>query len=191
MSLEAQIQELNDAIKQNTTILLQATGLLREVLSKGRVSDSTVSAGTAAPAAAAAEAAPEKKTTTRKARSAPVVTAPVVEDSPTADGFDDDDGFGDDGFGDDDSVAPVTKNYTGEDARNALKALRDVVSDEKGKEKGLSTAKEALAESGFSNIAHIDDGAAAAVVALAKTYADNLGLIDALLAKAKQYGADL
>ena len=202
MSLEQQIEALTRAVQANNELLAAQNELLKSASAIvnnniGPVGTTADTAAVDAPAETAdkpVELAPGRK---RKPRAAPV-TQPTVDPATTAaaaeEGFGDegfDDGFGDDGFGEEEAPAAAVKAYTGDDARNSLKALRDAISAGKGSDQGLAVAKAALKETGFGNINDIKDEHAAGVIEVALRYAVNHGVLDAVKTKAKQFGSDL
>lgn len=196
MSLEQQIEALTSAIHANNELLAAQNELLKSA--SAIVNNNVGPVGTTSDTAAADEhapgLAPGRK---RKPRVAPVTqpaVEPATETAAAEEGFGDegtDDGFGDDGFGEEEAPAAAVKAYTGDDARNSLKALRDAISAGKGSDQGLAVAKAALKETGFGNINDIKDEHAAGVIEVALRYAVNHGVLDAVKTKAKQFGSDL
>ena len=196
MSLEQQIEALTSAIQANNELLAAQNELLKSAAAivNNNVGPVGTTSDTAAESAQPVGLAPGRK---RKPRAAPVTQPegePATPATAAEEGFGDegiDDGFGDDGFGEEEAPAAAVKAYTGDDARNSLKALRDAISAGKGSDQGLAVAKAALKETGFGNINDIKDEHAAGVIEVALRYAVNHGVLDAVKTKAKQFGSDL
>lgn len=178
--LEQKIEELTAAVKELTSTIKQYQ----------------VPAGaapvTATPAAPAAEQ-PAKRTRAAKAAAAPAAApapaAPAAQ--PTVDD-NDLDNLIDDGFGDLEETPSVahaaTPVYTGANAGDALKALRDAVAAKSTLDKGREIARTVLAAAGCTNIAQLTDTNAEKTVQAAAANAKALKVYDEWVALcSKQY----
>ena len=176
MSLESQIERLALSLENLTSAL----------------SSLALPAAVEAPAPAVAPpATPEKKTRSKKETPPPVVVAEEIAAATTElTGLSDDDGFGDEGFGDE-PAATITIEYKKHDAVTALKALRDVAVASKGAQEGMLIARKALDETGFGNVAHIEDADAEKCVDIAVRAAKAAGIVKELRDRALEMGVEL
>jgi hypothetical protein len=188
MSLEQAIGGLEDVITQLTAQVQKQNDLLA-VIHDLQTKIHVVGAAETAQVDAPAETKPPAKARPSRAKTAPVAQPPVEDTAAEDDGFEGDEE--DDGFGDD-VAETTTKNYGAEDAKNAMKALRDGLRVTKGfdQDTALNVAKKALSESGFANINAITDDAANDIVTMCRGKAESAG-VEALanfITKAAQLG---
>lgn len=165
--IEAKIDELISAISELTQTIRSYQVPAASTPAKAAVA--AVKAVTAE-TLAAPDKAPAKTPAKDKAPAKAKTKAPVLQDN--------DFGDIDDGFGDESATAVPEITYTGANAGDALKALRDVVAKSTNLDKGRAVARTVLSDAGIANIVAIKDSQAASVIDTARQLAENNGVLN-------------